>query len=90
MPNTKSAKKAMRSSIKKNIVNTARKWKIKNSLKELRKVMITNAAQYQSSLSKVFSQLDKAVKSNLIHKNKANRKKSRLALMVAKALKTEK
>lgn len=90
MPNTKSAKKAMRSSIKKNIMNTARKWKIKNSLKELRKVMVSNANQYQSSLSKVFSQLDKAVKSNLIHKNKANRKKSRLALMVAKALKTEK
>jgi small subunit ribosomal protein S20 len=90
MPNTKSAKKAMRSSIRKNVFNTARKWKIKNSLKELRKVMVSNVTEYQSSLSKVFSQLDKAVKSNLIHKNKANRKKSRLALMVAKALKVEK
>jgi small subunit ribosomal protein S20 len=86
MPNTSSAKKAMRSSARKNVFNTARKWKIKNSLKELRKVVATNVSEFQPTLSKVFSQLDKAVKSNLIHKNKANRKKSRLAKMVDKAL----
>ena len=87
MPNTKSAKKAMRSSLRKKEYNDARKWKIKNSLKTLRKVMTTAPAEYMSPLSDAFSQLDKAVKTGLIHKNKANRKKSRLAKMVDKTLK---
>lgn len=86
MPNTKSAKKAQRSSLRKNEINTARKWKIKNALKDLRKILVTNKDAYLPALSNTFSQLDKAAKSNLIHKNKANRKKSRLAKMVAKVL----
>jgi small subunit ribosomal protein S20 len=86
MPNTKSAKKAMRSSAKKYIQNTARKWKIKNALKDFRKVLATEPSNYLPSLSKVFSALDKAVKTNLVHKNKANRKKSRLAKLADKVL----
>lgn len=86
MPNTKSAKKALRVSIRKNIINTARKWKIKNSLKDLRKCLATNPSEYQTTLSSAFSNLDKAVKTGLIHRNKADRKKSRLSAMVAKIL----
>ncbi len=84
MPNTAAAKKAMRVSLRRKEINTARKWKIKNSLKELRKCLATNPTAYQTTLSKVFSNLDKAVKTNVIHRNKANRRKSRLAAMVAK------
>jgi small subunit ribosomal protein S20 len=84
MPNTKAAKKAMRVSIRRKAINESRRWKVKNSLKELRKCLATNPTAYQATLSKVFSGLDKAVKSNLIHRNKANRKKSRLSKMVAK------
>lgn len=36
-------------------------------------------------LSNCFSQLDKAAKGNVIHKNKADRKKARLTARVAKA-----
>jgi small subunit ribosomal protein S20 len=86
MPNTKAAKKAMRVSLRKRVINTSRKWKIKNSLKDLRKALINDAKNCQIALSNVFSQLDKAVKTNVIHKNKANRKKSRVSLMVAKVL----
>jgi small subunit ribosomal protein S20 len=86
MPNTKAAKKALRSSTRKNEINTARKWKIKNSLKNLRKVLATEPMTYQTALSSAFSQLDKAVKSNLIHRNKADRKKSRLAKLVSKVV----
>lgn len=86
MPNTKSAKKALRVTTRKTLINTARKWKIKNSLKELRKCLATNPNEYQVTLSKVFSNLDKAAKTNVIHKNKANRKKSRLSAMVKKAI----
>ena len=86
MPNTSSAKKAMRSSARKYEQNTARKWKIKNALKDFRKVMATDPANYLPTLSKVFSAFDKAVKTNLVHRNKADRKKSRLAKMVDKIL----
>jgi small subunit ribosomal protein S20 len=86
MPNTKAAKKAMRVSQRRNEINTARKWKIKNSLKDLRKCLATNPETYQVTLSRVFSSLDKAVKSNIIHRNKANRKKSRLAHLVARTI----
>jgi small subunit ribosomal protein S20 len=86
MPNTSSAKKALRSSLKKREFNTISKLKVRNSLKELRKVVKTEPAQYQPTLSKAFSALDKAVKTKLIHKNTAARKKSRLAKLVTKSI----
>lgn len=86
MPNTKSAKKALRSSIKKREYNLTTKYRIKNSLKDLRKVIVIDPTNYQTALDKAYSTLDKAVKSNFIHRNKADRKKSRLALNIAKIL----
>lgn len=86
MPNTKSAKKALRSSLKKREFNTISKLKIRNSLKEFRKTIKLNPVEFQPTLSKAFSALDKAVKTNLIHKNTAARKKSRLSKMVVKSI----
>ena len=90
MPNTQSAKKALRSSSRKRQYNLVTKYKIKNSLKEHRKAIEIDPKNYEVTLSKAFSALDKAVKSNLIHRNKADRKKSRLALRIAKILNGEK
>jgi small subunit ribosomal protein S20 len=90
MPNTSSAKKALRNATKKKEFNLAKKQKIKNALKELRRVLSTNPSEYQATLSKSFSALDKAVKTNLLKKNTADRKKSRLAKLVDKVLKGEK
>ena len=89
MPQTKSAKKALRSSKRKQEFNTARKWKLKKSLKELRKGIQNGAKDIEQTVAKVYSALDKAVKTNLIHKKRADRKKSRVAKMVAKAQGTE-
>jgi small subunit ribosomal protein S20 len=86
MPNTKSAKKAMRSSEKKRDFNLIRKYKIKNSLKELRKAISNNSQDLQQNLSRVFSSIDKAVKGNLLHKNTAARKKSRVVAMIKKTM----
>ncbi|NJK71377.1 MAG: 30S ribosomal protein S20 [Thermales bacterium] len=86
MPNTSSAKKALRGSQKKRQFNDVKKYHIKQSLKELRKVLATKPSEYQATLSKVFSAFDKAVKTNLIPKSRANRKKSRVSAMVDKAL----
>lgn len=89
MPNTQSAKKALRSSSRKRQYNLVTKYKIKNSLKEFRKSLEIDPSNYQTTLSKAFSALDKAVKSNLIHRNKADRKKSRLALKASRILRGE-
>lgn len=86
MPVTKSAKKAMRSSLRKRMYNLRRKLKIKNALKELRRVLKTNPQEYQASLNKVYSSLDKAVKTGLIHRRAAARKKSNSVRLVRKAL----
>ncbi len=86
MPNTKSAKKALTASLKKRDYNLEKKSKIKNSLKELRRVLSTTPDNFQEALSKVYSTLDKAVKTKFIKKNKADRKKARMAALVKKVL----
>jgi len=82
MPNTKSAKKALRGSLRKKEFNDLSKSKIKNSLRNLRKSLSQGVNESQEALSKAFSALDKAVKTNLIPKGRANRKKSRLAALL--------
>jgi ribosomal protein S20 len=79
MPNTKSAKKALRSSLRKKEVNTTRTNKLKNALKSFRKALTP------ATLSNAFSALDKAVKSNIIPKGRADRKKSRLSTQLSKS-----
>jgi small subunit ribosomal protein S20 len=86
MPNTKSAKKALRVSIVRRKVNLARTFKIKTALKNLRKGIVSTPNDSNNLLAKAYSALDKAVKTNLIHRNRANRKKSRLAALVARTL----
>jgi small subunit ribosomal protein S20 len=86
MPNTQSAKKALRNSEKKRGFNIVRKFKIKNAIKDLKRVLSTNPSEYQTNLSRVFSSLDKAVKGKLIKKNNADRRKSRFAALVNKTL----
>jgi small subunit ribosomal protein S20 len=85
MPNTSSAKKALRGSLKKQKFNLLNKSKIKNALRDFRKAITTSPSEYQVTLSKAFSALDKAVKKNFIPKGRADRKKARLAAMASKA-----
>ena len=84
MPITSSAKKALRNSARKRVFNLARKTKVKNTLKEFKKLIADKkVAEAKALMPKVQKELDKAVKTGLIKKNNASRKKSR----VAKALK---
>lgn len=77
MPLIRSAKKKMRKDIKR----TAHNREIETALKGL----IKQTRQKPSSelLTKTFSALDKAVKINLIHANKASRLKSRISKLVS-------
>ncbi len=81
MPIIRSAIKKVR----KDKVRTQRNRKREAVLKTLVKKARTD--KDAKALSAVFSALDKAVKVNLIHKNKANRLKSRLTKTADKSVK---
>lgn len=85
MPNTKSANKAMRQSRRRNAINTRTKFKVKNAVKNTRTLITEgNAKDAADSLKKAMSALDKAVKKDVMHKNTASRRKSRLQKAISK------
>lgn len=88
MPTTDSARKHLRSDLKRRMRNQMRKSRIKTGRKQLLdKVAQRDLAGAEEVLRKVFSELDRAAKAGTIHKNTASRGKRRLAATVA-ALRT--
>jgi small subunit ribosomal protein S20 len=88
MPNTKSAIKAARQNIRHRAINLAQFEKIKKTIKALKKAVAgSDMGEANKALGQAFAALDKAAKKNLIHKNNASRKKSRLSKLVAKVSK---
>jgi small subunit ribosomal protein S20 len=88
MPNTSSAKKALRQSARRRTRNTSLKNRYKKSVKEFRGLVVDkNIGDAQAKLTSVFQILDKAAKNNVIKKNKANRLKSRAAHLIARSTK---
>jgi small subunit ribosomal protein S20 len=83
MPLIKSAKKRVRTANKATIRNS----KTKRSLKSALKAFVKSPSAKAQSLAE--SNIDKAVKKGLVHKNKAARQKSKLAAQ-AKAAGTNK
>lgn len=83
MPITKSAKKALRQSLKKRIHNLFYKKKIKSLLKKAR-ILVSEkkAEQAKDLLPQIYKILDKAVKEKVIKKNTASRKKSRITKLI--------
>lgn len=76
MPILKNAKKALRVSTRKTAVNKVTKSKMKSALDAARKGATAD------TLKSAFSSVDRAVKNNLIHRNKAARLKSQLSKLV--------
>ncbi len=84
MPNLDSAKKAIRVSAKKRVINDRRRKAMKESTKEVKKLIgAKDKKAAAESLKKAYQAIDKAAKRGVIKKNTASRKKSR----IAKALK---
>ncbi len=84
MPITKSAKKALRQSFRKQAQNMRRKNAFRNAIKEFRKAVLEKQFdKAKELLPKVYKSLDKAAKTNTIKKNKASRLKSRLTTSLA-------
>ncbi len=73
MANLKSSKKDIRRIARR----TERNIALKSRLKTLRKKALGDASD--SDKTAYASALDKAVKANVVHKNKANREKSKIA-----------
>ena len=80
MPTHKSAEKALRQSITRNLRNKAVKSKVRTTIKKVETAR--DQTQAKELLKQTFSLLDKAVKRNVIHFNQASRTKSRLTKLV--------
>ncbi|MCK9187266.1 MAG: 30S ribosomal protein S20, partial [Candidatus Colwellbacteria bacterium] len=89
MPIIKSAEKALRQSHKRRGENVKKTKALKTVIKNYKKLVLQgDTDKAKESLSSVYKSLDKAAKTNLIKKNKANRLKSRLGQRIAKSSKT--
>ena len=82
MPITKSAKKAIRGSLRKKAFNDQRKRAMKEIIKKIEKTAKTDKKQAEGMLSMAFQAIDKSAKKGVIKKNNAARKKSRLSRLV--------
>ena len=88
MPRRKSSIKAKRADDKKRSSNLQIKKNLKETIKKYKKtVQAKDTAEASTQLKKVFSQLDKAAKKNVIHKNTASRKKSRFTQSLSRTAK---
>ena len=86
MPTTKSAKKSMIQDRKRQARNYNKRVEVKDVIKKI--LTLTKdkkAVEAEKLLSEAFSIIDKAAKKNILHKNNASRKKSRLSAAIAKA-----
>ena len=77
MPNIKSAEKRVRIIKKKTLRNRMVKSSTRTAVKKFNKFLVSDVAAAQNQLSATTSAIDKAVAKGVIHKNAANRKKSR-------------
>lgn len=85
MANTKSAQKALRSSIKKNEVNTARKSRIRSFIRKVDDAIKANdEVKAREAFKALEPELMRGVTKNIFKLNTASRKLSRLASSIRK------
>jgi small subunit ribosomal protein S20 len=85
MANTKSAAKRARQSLRRTAINKRSLTAVKNQLKNVRDAIKTGSKDAAGKASSTFfSTIDKAVKAGRLHRNAANRHKSRLNVALAK------
>jgi len=78
MPNTASAKRELRKSIKRNARNAKIENKLKGLIKTSRRAIEAKDAKAKELLAQTLKALDKAAKQGLIKNNTRDRNKSRL------------
>jgi small subunit ribosomal protein S20 len=86
MPIKKSAKKYMRQSARRTKANKIVKGVVRSAIKKTKEAALAgNAKEAREWFQKAQKSLDKAVTKNVLKKNTAARKKSRLSALVKKA-----
>lgn len=85
MPNILSSIKRVRINKKKNLRNRMVKSGVKTAVKKYTLALNDNLEAAPQKLNAASSALDRAVAKGIIHKNTANRKKSRMAKALNKA-----
>ena len=86
MPRRRTSIKKTRADKTKHLRNLKIKQALKKTIKKFQQLMAAkNLTEAKALLQKVFSELDKAAKKQIIHSATANRKKSRLAKRLSKA-----
>ena len=82
---TRGARKAVRVSKRKKIFNDRRNKTMKDTVKEVRRLVLARKGEEAGKLlSAAYKAIDKAMKRGVIKKNTAARKKSRLAKAIKK------
>lgn len=79
MPVTKTAKKALRVSERRRVINFRTRSKVKTFVDKMK------ATPTAENLASAFRAVDRAVKSNIMHRNKAARMKSKLHSLLPKS-----
>ncbi len=82
MPNIKSAKKRVKTSIKAKEANTIHRTGMKTAIKKVEKLSSDSINEAKKILDNAIKKIDKALTKGLIHGNKAARAKSRLTKKV--------
>jgi len=83
MPITKSAKKALKQNKKRRSLNLRRLRIMRENIKNIKKLVEENQKEEAKKLlPQTYKSIDKATKRNIIKKNTANRKKSRITKFV--------
>ena len=79
MPHSKSAKKMVRKNAESRLANKAVKSSMRSQVKKVKEaVEAGDKDKAQAEMKLATTKLDKAAKTNVIHKNQAARRKSRL------------
>lgn len=79
MPNIQSSVKSVRKDSKKHAANASKKAEMRTAVKKARLAKAEGADNSAELVSLAFKKIDKAAKTNLIHKNAAARYKSNLS-----------
>ena len=88
MPNTRSATKRMRADSKRRLRNLAVKTHLKTLIRKFQSALQAGQSDQAGQLYRLVSkELDQATKRDILHRNTASRKKSRLARRLAQAKK---
>ncbi len=85
MANTKSAKKAARQAVRRTVVNKVRRSRVRSAVRKVEEAIAAgDRTTALAAMADAEPALVRAAKKNIVHRNAAQRKVSRLAHSIAK------